>query len=161
MGSSGFEECAEREPTPFLATEEALQIRKKLGWFMGEVWVRCLDRKGTYYNIEGLPVDLITSRIRLKDIQCILTHDFLFSVLEKLIEERKITASGFSAYLVIFTAENIEKDIGFWRVVIEPVDPNDSENWETLYRECDTLIESLSRALFDAITCLEANDGKV
>jgi hypothetical protein len=114
------------KPTPFLATEEALEILKKLKKFMGEWMVK---------------------NPHITQIEDKLTHDFLFSVLEKLIEDGAVKSGGYHSFYF---------DIG-WDVTITFGKTDNSKF--TFLRS--TLIESLARCLSECVTYLEANDDKV
>jgi hypothetical protein len=112
---------SDNKEVPFLATEDALEILKKLKKFMGEWMVK---------------------NPHITQIEDKLTHDFLFAVLEKLIEEQ----------------------VGFWYVINCGNSGREvNVGWDCNRFKCfvPTLIESLARCLSECVDYLEANDDKV
>jgi hypothetical protein len=139
------------DPLPFLCTEEALEIRKKLGeWAFGEEWEIADDTSfWKIHNYSGKILenfDFIGIAIMLTNIHDLkdhLTHDFLFSVLEKLIKEPDL---GY----------NIMSDCGDHAVWVGNKDSD-----LQFGQQCNNLIEALARCLSECIDYLEANDDKV
>jgi hypothetical protein len=117
----------DNEERPFLATEDALEILKKLKKFMGEWMVK---------------------NPHITQIEDKLTHDFLFSVLEKLIADGHVLDGGFISEYINAN----EWEIG--------VDLNNDASVVIVYN-APTQIEALSRSLLDAINFIqEKKDDK-
>ena len=144
-GERGVHTCeVDKKPTSnFLQTEEALKIREDLGKFMGEVWKReCAIKRAILQVTNPICSD---DHIQWYEpgTQPKLSYDFLFTVIEKLIEDKAIKWYDIGYRFNCLDHEKHYVNIGF------------AKNDKSKYIHATTLLESLAKAIHAAVKYIQ------